>query len=266
MDRKLLLAPLLSALLVMPTLAEARIYEYVDDNGRKVFVDRLSKIPHKYRDQLESREEKKDKLKPLELEAYQQELNVKQQLLELDKARTDINEAMKKWITPFQFHSNRIVVPVKVVYGARSTQLSLVMDTGASFTVVHKQAIDSLGALLRRGGSARVADGSVVETQKINFDRVEIGPYKAKSVTAGVLDYQGGSTGTDGLLGMDFLYQARYEIDRENKHIVWDPERYKELQDKLVEIDRLEQELRGAPTAPAAENQQESDLRNNVPQ
>lgn len=265
MDRKLLLMPLLSALLIMPTLAEARIYEYVDDNGRKVFVDRLSKIPAKYRDQMETREEKKDKLDPLELEAFNQNADAKQRQLELDKARSGIKDAMKKWITPFQFHANRIVLPVKVFYGARSTQLSLVMDTGASNTVVHKEAIGALNPQLRKGSGARIADGSVVDTQKVHFDRVEIGPYKAKGVTASVLDYQGGGS-TDGLLGMDFLYQARYEIDRENKHIVWDPERYKELQDKLVEIDRLEQELKGAPTAPAAENQQESDLRNNVPQ
>ncbi|WP_415892084.1 aspartyl protease family protein [Neptuniibacter sp. PT8_73] len=266
MDRKLLFMPLLSALLIMPTMAEARIYEYVDDNGRKVFVDRLSKIPAKYRDQMETREEKKDKLDPLELQAFNQSTDVKQRQLELDKARSGIKDAMKKWITPFQFHANRIVLPVKVFYGARSTQLSLVMDTGASYTVVHKQAISSLNAQLRKGGAARVADGSVVDTQKIHFDRFEIGPYKAKGVTAGVLDYQGGSSGTDGLLGMDFLYQARYEIDREKKHIVWDPQRYQELQDQLVEIDRLEQELKGAPTAPASDNQQESDARNNVPQ
>ncbi|WP_415887473.1 aspartyl protease family protein [Neptuniibacter sp. QD37_6] len=255
MDRKLLLTPLLSALLMMPALSEARIYEYVDDNGRKVFVDRLSKIPAKYREKVETREEQKDKLDPLELQAFNHGATAKQRQFELDKARSGIKDAMKKWFTPFEFHANRIVVPVKVFYGARSTQLSLVMDTGASYTVLHKQAISSLNAQLRKGAAARVADGSVVETQKIHFDRFEIGPYKAKGVTAGVLDYQGRSSGTDGLLGMDFLYQARYEIDREKKHIVWDPQRYQELQDQLVEIDRLEQELKESLTAPAADNQ-----------
>ncbi|WP_415888740.1 retropepsin-like aspartic protease [Neptuniibacter sp. SY11_33] len=266
MDRKLLLMPLLSALLIMPTLAEARIYEYVDDNGRKVFVDRLSKIPAKYRDQMETREERKDKLEPLQLEAQQQRLSAEQSQIELDKARTKIQEAMKKWVTPFQFHANRIVVPVKVFYGARSLQLSLVMDTGASSTVVHKQAISALRAQTRRGAAARIADGSVIDTERVHFDRVEIGPYQAKGVTAGVLDYQGGSAGTDGLLGMDFLYQARYEIDREKKHIVWNPERYQELQDQLVEVDRMEQELKGVLAAPDPENQKNSDVRNNVPQ
>lgn len=265
MDRKLLLTPLLSALLILSTSVEARIYEYVDDNGRKVFVDRLSKIPAKYREKMETREEKKDKLDPLELQAFNQSTDAKQRQLELDRARSGIKDAMKKWITPFQFHANRIVLPVKVFYGARSAQLSLVMDTGASNTVVHKQAIGSLNPQLRKGAAARIADGSVVDTQKVHFDRVEIGPYKAKGVTASVLDFQGGGS-TDGLLGMDFLYQARYEIDREQKHIVWDPQRYQELQDQLVEIDRLEQELKESLAAPAVGNQQESGVRNNVPQ
>lgn len=242
MDGKLLLVPILAVLLSMPEAAEARIYEYVDSNGRKVFVDRLSKIPPQYRSQMKTREEQRKAPKVNE-KPKDFKLGSQLDLDELDDLREEIQAALKKWTTPFQFHANRIVVPVEVSYGAKTVQLSLVMDTGASSTVVHKSAIASLNAQLRKGANARVADGSVVKTKTINFDLVELGPFKAKSVTSSVLDYQGQQSPTDGLLGMDFLYQVRFEIDRANQVIIWEPERYKELQRKLKELDQLEQKL-----------------------
>ncbi|WP_299179250.1 retropepsin-like aspartic protease [uncultured Neptuniibacter sp.] len=229
---------------------QARIYEYKDDSGRRIFVDRLSQVPAKYRDQLRSREEEKDQLDRAALNRLQVERKTKSAALKISVEKARIREAMEKWITPFELRANQILVPVTVVYGSRTGQLTLVMDTGASYTVVHKDSIKPLGAYLRPGGAAMVADGSVVKTQQVTFDRVEIGPYKSTNVTAGVLDFRGGATGSDGLLGMDFLYNARYKLDRENQKIYWDPEKYQQLKEQLAELEKMEQQLNNPPTAP----------------
>lgn len=178
-------------LLFIPTFGEAKIYQYKDDSGRNVYVDRLSKVPAKYRDQLDARDEVKDRLSSQALQQLSRERDRKQLQIKVNAERSKIQDAIKKWVTPFTFHSNRIQLPIKFVYGARSVTLNLVMDTGASFTVVHKSAIGSLGAQFIEAGAARVANGSIVQTQRVNFDRVDIGPYQIPHVSAAVIDYQG---------------------------------------------------------------------------
>ncbi|MGK0496974.1 MAG: putative aspartyl protease [Neptuniibacter pectenicola] len=243
----LLLLPLL---LLVSTFSEAKIYQYTDASGRNVYVDRLSKVPAQYRDQLDAREESKDRLSTEALDALAKERDINQLRRKIKTERSKLQAAMKKWITPFTFHANRIQLPIKVVYGARSVRLNLVMDTGASFTVVHQSAIASLGAQLLDAGAARVANGGIVQTQRVNFDRVEIGPYKIPHVSAAVIDYQGESGGSQGLLGMDFLYNAQYELDRENQQIIWAPAHYKKLQGDLLELDKLEQRLLDETASP----------------
>ncbi|EAR61847.1 retropepsin-like aspartic protease [Neptuniibacter caesariensis] len=231
-------------------LSEAQIYEYVDETGKKVFVDRLSKVPAKYRSQLESREESNEKLSQAEIDQLQLERDRQLAISKISTERRRIQEAMRKWITPFQFQSNRVLLPVRISYGGRQKTLSLVMDTGASVTVLHKDALQSLSPQFLSGGAARVADGRVVLTEKVSLNSVEIGPYKAENIQASVIDFKGGSGSNQGLLGMDFLYNARFELDREKQHIRWYPEKYQALQDKLDELNILEQQLKSATAVP----------------
>lgn len=230
---------------------EARIYEYVDDRGKKVFVDRLSKVPAKYRDQLQIRKEQTEHLDSEDQRTLKRERDLKQLKLKLTQQRRSLQDQMQKFITPVELKYNRITVPVKVVYGARKADLNLVLDTGASATVIHADAIKSLGAQLSSGGYARVADGRTVEIQKTTFSRVEIGPYTFNNVRSSVIDYQNTAIGNNGLLGMDFLLGARYELDRNNQQIIWDPAQYQRLQEKLLALDELEQQLETPAATPA---------------
>ena len=250
MGKTFITSLLLSSLLLTSSVVQARIYQYTDNNGRKVFVDRFEKVPQKYRSQLAVHDEERETLTPAQtakIEADRASLNLK---LRLDQQKAQIKEAMSKWITDFSFYQNRIVIPVKVRYGGQSKTLSLVMDTGASYTVVHQAAIADLNAQLLPGGSAQVADGSVVQTSKINFDQVDIGPYKSQNIVASVIDFKGGGGSSHGLLGMDFLYNAHYELDRENQKIIWEPEKYEELKQQLLDLKTLEEEM-NAPTVSA---------------
>lgn len=146
--------------------ALAKIYSYTDSSGKKVYVDRLSKVPPQYRDQLKSLDEEKDRLDPLTREQQEKERARKRQILKIYTEKQRLREALEKWITPVSIQSNRITLPVKLFYGARSKNVSLVLDTGASFSVLHKSAVDSLNAQLVEGGAARVADGRVVKVKK----------------------------------------------------------------------------------------------------
>lgn len=250
MHKPLFVSLILSCVLLYQTPVEARIYEYVDERGKKVFVDRLSKVPAKYRDQLQSRKEQAELLAPEDLKALKKERDLKQLKLKLTHQRRELQDEMRRFITPVDLKYNRITVPVKVVYGARIANLNLVLDTGASSTVIHANAIQSLGAQLNSGGYARVADGRTVEIKQTTFSRVEIGPYTYDNVRSAVIDYQNASIGNHGLLGMDFLLGADYELDRNNRQIIWDPSLYKRLQEKLLALDELEQRLNNPVATP----------------
>ena len=232
----------LVALLLMASNAAAQILHYTDSNGRKVFVDSIAKVPAEYRDQLKVRTPQQNRLSQEERAQREVRAGVEQQKLAIRQQKRRIENNLKLWRTPYRYESNRLVIPVKVAYGNRSKTLDLVIDTGATSTVLHKSAIASLQGQLIPGGNARIADGSVIQTQNINLSSVEIGPYKGDNIVASVIEY-GGVGGSQGLLGMDFLYSARYEVDRTRQEIVWNPERFRELQAQLTELEEMEATL-----------------------
>lgn len=229
---------------VCSTNMHAQIFHYQDRYGKKIYVDSLSKVPPEYRDQLSARDDLKENITDRERKERAYKADKSEFEFKLSREKSKIQEQLDKWITPYQFVRNRVVVPVKVVYGARSKELSLVMDTGASSTVIHRDAISSLNPALRRGAGATVADGSYVKTETVSFDRIEIGPYKSSNIQTMVLDYKGGSEQSHGLLGMDFLFNARYELDKQRNLIIWEPELYVQYEERLRDIEEQERLLK----------------------
>jgi len=236
-----------AALLVTPV--QARIYKYVDDSGRQVFVDSLGKVPQQYRDQIESRDEYYEQRTPqaLSLERSERADQARQQ--KQTQQRRKLEQLLRDMETAVTVAHNRVLVPVTVVYGGRSARTRMVLDTGATSTVFHKDALSGLPFVSQPAGQARVAGGGTIKTETINFDRIEVGPYKVSNVRALVIDHEGASVGNDGLLGMDFLMNAKYRVDYERQLILWEPERYAELQGLLRELDDAE----SAGDSPASE-------------
>jgi hypothetical protein len=229
----------------------AEIYQYEDKFGKKIYVDSLSKVPPEYRDQLTSPELQEQNLSQEQLDALDNKVSKTRALYLINREQSKIKDQLKQWITPFSLIANRVVVPVKVTYGYQTKQLSLVIDTGASVTVIHRSAVESFNPSYRKGAYARIADGSVVKTEKITFDRVEIGPYKVNNIVSTVIDYRGGSGGSNGLLGMDFLFNAKYDLDKEKRQIIWEPELYAKYQEKLKQLEVQKQQLRKDAVPPA---------------
>ena len=99
---------------------------------------------------------------------------------------------------------NRVLVPVTLGYGKRQTEALLLLDTGASITVLHQDIADRLNIrqmqkakLLTLGGKSLPA-----YITKLNFAR--LGPHQKDNIYAGIIEYQGPKVAYQGLLGMNF--------------------------------------------------------------
>ncbi len=239
---RILVALLLTISFCIP--ASAGIYHYVNEDGRRVYVDNIGRVPHRYRDQLDVLKETSRPVKRDEVQVMQDRI-LRANRSTLKRNRRRVETEIKRLEMPINIVNNRIIAPVKMVYGSRSVNLDLVMDTGASSTVVHRNAVDSLGGQYEKAGVARVADGRTVPTDRIKLDSVVIGPYEVPRASSLVIDNQN-SGGTSGLLGMDFLLNAKYEIDIERQMVIWEPKLYGELRTLMGEIEGQLQKLETA--------------------
>jgi hypothetical protein len=212
-------------LFTLPLTAQALIYKYVDDNGRMIFVDDADKIPPQYRDQIDSISEERDTMTTEEYEAREEERAQRTVDLELEeRAREEaqLQEKRRAYQTPVMIQGNRIMVPVEVAMGNRVAHLFLLLDTGATATVLHRQSLMNLELPQGEKVQATIAGGRTLASEKIKFKYIEIGPFREKSIPAMVIDPQGPHQSFDGMLGMDFLKAHTHRIDYDNEMVIWD--------------------------------------------
>lgn len=219
--------------LVPVAALQAQILHYTDDTGRRIYVDNISKVPHAYRDQLEKRGSRLTPERRDELEIERQErLSAQQQQQYLRQ----LDQAIAALQTPVTMRGNSVMLPVKVTLRGRSANTLMILDTGATSTVFHRDKLSQLPVDARPSGYAQVASGDVIQTFSARFDRIEIGPYKIDGPRADIIDFQGAGA-HDGLLGMDFLRQVDYRIDFDASQIIWDPARIAELRQQRADLE-----------------------------
>lgn len=226
-----------------PPNSYCEFYKYVDAQGRVFYVDDLSKVPEAYQDQIQVYREKYDNLSEQEksqalqreqeqFQRHEQEkmLRINEQLQEVQAAeeaekRRKAESAKKKLMETMQtrviIDANRIMVPVTLVNNGVELDVNLVLDTGASQIVLHRDVAQQLNIIALQKGLAQVAGGQNIHVETGQVQYFKVGPFKMEKATVLIIAHEGPATAYSGLLGMNFLKNVQYTIDYPNQLIRW---------------------------------------------
>jgi predicted aspartyl protease len=223
--------------------ANAEFYKYTDRSGRTFYVDEISKVPEEYRGQAGRYREKYDHLSPgqkdavieadqdrqraLELEqqrqteVHLQDLRQRQESERLQQAEAERQRQLEAAETRVTFAGNQILVPVAFSNSGLETTAHLVMDTGATHTVLYRPVANQLNIFTLSKGQSRVAGGYAVHSEIGKVDAMRVGPITARDFPVVILSFEGGLPVHGGLLGMDFLSRVEYNVDYDQSVIRW---------------------------------------------
>lgn len=118
--------------------------------------------------------------------------------------------------------ANQVLVPVILSYGGNDISTYMLLDTGASTTMIKRKIASMLNMESLKPGTTRVPDGRTVPSNLGNLDYIIVGPHKISNFKINILDHHGGPTPYEGLLGMNFLKEVDYSVDFKRKIISWE--------------------------------------------
>ena len=208
-------------------------------------MDDLNKVPEAYLDQIQVYQEKYDNLssrdrsqalqkerEQIERQERENQLRVNQYLQEVQAAeeaenRRKAESAKQKLLERMQTRvivdGNRILVPVSLANNGVELDVNLLLDTGASQIVLHRNVADQLNIITLRKGLALVAGGQKIYVETGKVDSFKVGPFNMEKASALIIAYEGPPVSYSGLLGMNFLKNVQYTIDYQDQIIHWQP-------------------------------------------
>ena len=233
---------LLCGTFIIPAGVRSEFYKYVDKDGKIFYVDDLGKVPPEYQDQIKVYKEKYDYLPEdersnartedraaeieIELEHRQkleQQLYENEVLDQKEQRRQAQEEYGKKMVTQVIIEGNRVFVPVTLNNNGAELETLLLLDTGASQTVIHRSIADQLNVVTISKGLSQVAGGGTIQTDVAKLTHMKVGPIKMVDPHVLIISYEGVPTKNKGLLGMNFLRNVQYQIDFQKQEIRWIP-------------------------------------------
>ena len=211
--RHSILIPVMFLALLFPTLLTARIYIWTDAKGVKHFSQ---EPPPAHAAEVMVQDELQ----------YDPSADAKQRRDESDsdglppKSRRS-NATARRQQTRIAVEGNVIVVPTTLNYGGRQIETQLVLDTGASSTIVHAPLADRLGIRPDVNAKVRIASGEMINAQAVTMDAISVGPHTLRGARTLFIRHEGPQTAHQGLLGLNFLGQYPYSIDMHKMVINW---------------------------------------------
>lgn len=224
-------------ILLLPSPSPAEFYSYEDSGGTVHFVDDPARIPPEYRQKKEVRKDRYDDLPAAErammLERDRQERDdvrrreeearsrsrQTRKLAEVEAERQRLREALT---TPVAIRGRQVFVPVRLAHGDAETDAMLLLDTGATTSVITPE----VAARLKIGETdtvrVGVVGGRVLKARKLVLGGMRVGPVNRTGQEVVIIRQRPGEMG-DGLLGMSFLAGLKYTIDFENQTLNWIP-------------------------------------------
>ncbi len=119
---------------------------------------------------------------------------------------------------------NSVLVPVTLLYQGTQVDAQLLLDTGASGTVINTAIAERLNVDLSRARKVMgtVVGGAVIEAYQVTLSRLKVGPRTKENISVFVIPHKCPPARYDGLLGMDVLRDLKYTIDLERQIILWE--------------------------------------------
>lgn len=223
--------------LLLPGTVDAEFYSYEDRSGTINFVDDEGKIPMEYRQQKQVRKDKYDDLpeeeRALMLEQERSERESAKRRESSEEERSSLARAEKErraaleqrrlaLITPVVILGRQVFVPVKLVNGSSETEAMLLLDTGATSSVITPEVAARLNIEQADNVRVNVVGGRVLRVKKTVLNQMQVGPVQRTNQEVMIIRQRGGGFG-DGLLGMSFLAGLKYTIDFRKQTLNWIP-------------------------------------------
>jgi hypothetical protein len=127
-------------------------------------------------------------------------------------------------ITKVTIVRNQVLVPVLLGYKEKTVEALLLLDTGASISVINTETADKLD--INRAettiSAGQVVGGGLILIFIAKLNHITVGPHTKTGMQIGVVTHEGPPVRFDGLLGMDFLRDKKYSIDFNNQTVQWE--------------------------------------------
>ncbi len=207
-------AVIVVCLLALPVAAE--FYRYTDKDGQVHFVDDPRHIPDSqlgtvqvYEDEAQDTAGADDRDRQEEAATVEEGGG--------GQAPTSSNTLE----SPVIVRGNRVLVPVVIGHLGRRVEVNLLLDTGASLTILHASVARQVMLAGVETREAVVVGGSRIPIRMAEAGYLQVGPYKIPKAQVAIIRHQGPDLGHRGLLGMNILRNLDYRLDVNRGVIVW---------------------------------------------